>query len=88
MAIASLIIGIVIIVTSFPALFHLFPRTWPLFLIYFLQLSPPIGMVGLAIGILALRRKARRRIAIAAIVLNSLVILFSIVLFVSLAKSL
>jgi len=44
-----------------------------------------IGIVGLVLAILALRKKMRRRIAIAGIVLNSLAILFFITQLVLLA---
>jgi hypothetical protein len=66
MAIASLIIGIVLILSVFSALFSPIGGAIPIRL---------IGIVGLVLAILALRKKTRRRIAIAGIVLNSLAIL-------------
>jgi len=71
MAISSLIIGIVLILSVFPA-----GGGMPIRL---------IGIVGLVLAILALRKKMRRRIAIAGIVLNSLAILFFITQLVLLA---
>ena len=62
MAIASLVIGIINIV-------YMFTLSRPFF-----HGPTIIGIVGLVLGILALRRKARRRIAIAGIVLNAIVI--------------
>ena len=70
MAIASLIIGILI-----------FPITFILGLV--VPFTSVVGVVmcivGLVLGILALRRETRRRIAIAGIVLNSLGVLWLIV---------
>ena len=71
MAISSLIIGIVLILSVFPA-----GGGMPIRL---------IGIVGLVLAILALRKKMRRRIAISGIVLNSLAILFFITQLVLLA---
>ena len=75
MAIASLIIGIFIIFNQFSAFLTdmlygiLYGRIEPGLI------GPMIGVVGLVLGILAFRRRKRRRIAIAGIVLNSLPIL-------------
>jgi hypothetical protein len=65
-AIASLIIGVVLILSIFSALFLPIGRAIPIRL---------IGILGLVLAILAFKKKARRRIAIAGIVLNSLAIL-------------
>ena len=72
MAIASLIIGIVLIISIFSPLVTPIPMRL-------------IGIVGLILAILALRKNQRPRIAIAGIVLNSLAILLFIVLLLLLA---
>ena len=78
MAITSLIIGIVLIVSVFSPLFSPIGAAIPIRL---------IGIIGLVLAILALRKEARRRIAIAGIVLNSLSILWFIVQLLLLATS-
>ncbi len=71
MAIASLIIGIFIILSVFPA-----GGGMPIRL---------IGIIGLVLAILALRKKTKRRIAIVGLALNSLAILFFITQLILLA---
>ena len=79
MAIASLIIGIALIVIGLTL-----GWTSSSIFIESLQIGVIIGIVGLVLGILALIKKVGSRIAIAAIVLNSLVILLSVVIFIQL----
>ena len=69
MAIASLIIGIILIISVFSLLFSPIGAAIPI---------RPIGIVGLVLAILALRKKARRRIAVTGIVLDFLLILWFI----------
>ena len=76
MAITSLIIGIVLIVSILSPLFSPLVTPIPMRL---------IGIVGLILAILALRKNKRLRIAIAGMVLNSLAILLFIVLLLLLA---
>jgi len=76
MAIASLIIGIVLIISILSPLFSPLVTPIPMRL---------IGIVGLILAILALRKNKRLRIAIAGMVLNSLAILLFIVLLLLLA---
>ena len=76
MAITSLIIGIVLIVSILSPLFSPLVTPIPMRL---------IGIVGLILAILALRKNKRPRIAIAGIVLNTLAILLFIVLLLLLA---
>ena len=76
MAIASLIIGIVLIISILSPLFSPLVTPIPMRL---------IGIVGLILAILASRKNKRLRIAIAGMVLNSLAILLFIVLLLLLA---
>ncbi len=75
MAIASLIIGAFLVYNQFSAVLTdmlygiLYGRIQPELI------GPMIGVVGLVLGILAFRRKKRRKIAMAGIVLNSIPIL-------------
>jgi hypothetical protein len=76
MAITSLIIGIVLIVSILSPIFSPLVTPIPMRL---------IGIIGLILAILALRNNKRPRIAIAGIVLNSLAMLLFIVLLLLLA---
>ncbi len=75
MAIISLVVGIICFLTS-----GVVSRALPLGIAFNLLGSPiiavPLGIAGLILGILAVRRKLERGIAIAGIVLNSLVVLW------------
>jgi hypothetical protein len=79
MAIASLIIGSIAFLNALSLYAPLvLPYPIPRVIYDLFILSPPIGIVGLSLGILAVIRKKRGRIAIAGIVLNSIPILFVI----------
>jgi len=80
MSISSLIIGLILFI-SIPigSVFGMYIPTSVVFVMRNLwPATTAISIVGLVLGILALRRKTRQRIAIAGIVLNSLVILYDV----------
>ena len=72
MAIASLIIGITLFLNECFLVFFRIGVPIP----FGLFSNLVIGIVGLVLAILAIRKETRRRIAIAGIVLNSLAILW------------
>lgn len=80
MAIISLIIGIIVLVTLariIPGMPLGIPGLpLPLGILGSFQFGLPAGIVGLVLGSLALRKRSRRGIAIAGTVLNMLVVLW------------
>ena len=74
MAIASVLIALISILGRFSYFLPFFYGALLPIVMSFMA-----GIVGLVLGILAFRRKTRRRIAIAGIVLSSLVILFPVI---------
>jgi hypothetical protein len=84
MAIASLIIGLAAIVAGlqsvFISLFHIrllsFFGTGNVFLF-------PLTIVGLVLGIIAVRKKPSSGAAVAGIILNALVVLFFLAIFIT-----
>lgn len=81
MAIASLVIGLVIVLGSLLPRLGM-PIGFPIPLAAGMN-SFPAAVVGLALGILAARKKSRRGIAIAGIALNALVLLFFVAIIIS-----
>ncbi len=79
MGIASLIIGLVTIIIGVPSLFGM---SLHIPILSFLGagniFSIPLNIVGLILGIIALRKKTRRGIALAGLILNALSLLYFI----------
>ena len=78
MAIASLVIGLVLIIGGLQGRFLNMPIGIPM--AYWVGAgsiySLPISVVGLVLGVLSVRKKSKRGIAITGIALNALVMLY------------